>query len=257
MALVYQNLLISKFTLFVTVLSVCLPFALSAQKCEPLTIPLCTGLKYNMTTFPNRLKHRTQDEAGLEVHQFFPLVKVRCSEDIAFFLCSMYAPICTLLETPLPPCRRLCERARDGCLELMHSFHFTWPESLACEKLPKFGGDELCVGENTTESVGPTKPSYNSTVTIRDVDLSKMPYACPKEQKMASDSYNFMNQKHCAAPCENIYFDERQRKIARMWTGIWSIFCVISTLFTIATFLMRSEERRVGKECRSRWSPYH
>ena len=25
----------------------------------------------------------------------------------------------------------------------------------------------------------------------------------------------------------------------------------------IAGFLMRSEERRVGKECRSRWSPYH
>ena len=23
------------------------------------------------------------------------------------------------------------------------------------------------------------------------------------------------------------------------------------------TVLMRSEERRVGKECRSRWSPYH
>ena len=23
------------------------------------------------------------------------------------------------------------------------------------------------------------------------------------------------------------------------------------------TSLMRSEERRVGKECRSRWSPYH
>ena len=24
-----------------------------------------------------------------------------------------------------------------------------------------------------------------------------------------------------------------------------------------AAFLLRSEERRVGKECRSRWSPYH
>ena len=23
------------------------------------------------------------------------------------------------------------------------------------------------------------------------------------------------------------------------------------------TFFVRSEERRVGKECRSRWSPYH
>src|SRR2546429_10027208 len=27
--------------------------------------------------------------------------------------------------------------------------------------------------------------------------------------------------------------------------------------FTVQTPLNRSEERRVGKECRSRWSPYH
>ena len=26
---------------------------------------------------------------------------------------------------------------------------------------------------------------------------------------------------------------------------------------TVAAALLRSEERRVGKECRSRWSPYH
>ena len=26
---------------------------------------------------------------------------------------------------------------------------------------------------------------------------------------------------------------------------------------TVNTQLLRSEERRVGKECRSRWSPYH
>ena len=25
----------------------------------------------------------------------------------------------------------------------------------------------------------------------------------------------------------------------------------------VGTLLIRSEERRVGKECRSRWSPYH
>ena len=25
----------------------------------------------------------------------------------------------------------------------------------------------------------------------------------------------------------------------------------------MSNFLLRSEERRVGKECRSRWSPYH
>ena len=27
--------------------------------------------------------------------------------------------------------------------------------------------------------------------------------------------------------------------------------------FLLAEVLLRSEERRVGKECRSRWSPYH
>ena len=27
--------------------------------------------------------------------------------------------------------------------------------------------------------------------------------------------------------------------------------------FCLMTYLGRSEERRVGKECRSRWSPYH
>ena len=28
-------------------------------------------------------------------------------------------------------------------------------------------------------------------------------------------------------------------------------------LFNIIYWIFRSEERRVGKECRSRWSPYH
>ena len=31
----------------------------------------------------------------------------------------------------------------------------------------------------------------------------------------------------------------------------------ISLKDAVVQFLLRSEERRVGKECRSRWSPYH
>ena len=36
-------------------------------------------------------------------------------------------------------------------------------------------------------------------------------------------------------------------------------FCLIYGFsgIVLSTFLYRSEERRVGKECRSRWSPYH
>ena len=33
------------------------------------------------------------------------------------------------------------------------------------------------------------------------------------------------------------------------------VTAVLMALTCVAT--MRSEERRVGKECRSRWSPYH
>ena len=36
------------------------------------------------------------------------------------------------------------------------------------------------------------------------------------------------------------------------------VFLAVTIIFSYITLTMlRSEERRVGKECRSRWSPYH
>lgn len=51
--------------------------ASGGKRCEPIAIPMCKDIQYNMTIIPNLLNHQSQDEAGLEVHQFFPLVKVR------------------------------------------------------------------------------------------------------------------------------------------------------------------------------------
>jgi len=39
--------------------------------------------------------------------------------------------------------------------------------------------------------------------------------------------------------------------------GIEGLFYELGALRALSYFLPRSEERRVGKECRSRWSPYH
>src|ERR1051326_2402779 len=36
-----------------------------------------------------------------------------------------------------------------------------------------------------------------------------------------------------------------------------SVFLILSMRAPIGVQIVRSEERRVGKECRSRWSPYH
>jgi len=53
-------------------------------RCEPITIPLCKDIQYNETIMPNLLNHQKQEDAGLEVHQFYPLVKVPINECPAF-----------------------------------------------------------------------------------------------------------------------------------------------------------------------------
>ena len=51
---------------------------------------------------------------------------------------------------------------------------------------------------------------------------------------------------------------ERQAGLQTLILVCFSAFLVYGVINGIQTFLeSRSEERRVGKECRSRWSPYH
>ena len=105
------------------------------------------------------MKHRTQNEAALEVHQFFPLVKVGCSPDLATLLCSVYAPPCS---GPRKPCRELCNRARSGCLPIMKGVGIPWPESLACEKFPAGGSGKLCFDRSNVNAVM-TQPPLPTT----------------------------------------------------------------------------------------------
>ncbi|KAJ8279190.1 hypothetical protein COCON_G00062560 [Conger conger] len=122
--------------------------------CQEISVPLCKGIGYNYTYMPNQFNHDTQDEAGLEVHQFWPLVEIQCSPDLKFFLCSMYTPICLEdYKKPLPPCRSVCERARAGCAPLMRQYGFPWPDRMKCDLLPVQGTpDTLCMDYNRTDS---------------------------------------------------------------------------------------------------------
>ena len=57
--------------------------------------------------------------------------------------------------------------------------------------------------------------------------------------------------------------DNRRMFIASIWLGVVSAICSAMRIPAAAIVIQallernRSEERRVGKECRSRWSPYH
>ncbi|XP_071180295.1 uncharacterized protein [Mytilus edulis] len=123
---------------YLVVFITCLIVKLDAvRNCERINIPMCRkGIGYRFTQFPNSLGHSTQDDSGLEVHQFYPLVKVKCSPYLKQFLCELYAPRCNRADPLLPhlPSRNLCEKARNDCEPLMAKFGFDWPDSLSCEK---------------------------------------------------------------------------------------------------------------------------
>ena len=238
-------------------------------RCEAIKIPLCRDIQYNETIMPNLLNHRKQDDAGLEVHQFFPLVKVECSPKLKLFLCSMYVPVCTMLEEAIPPCRGLCLEAKSGCETLMNRFGFSWPESLDCSKFPT---DGLCVGQNTTTDSG--RPSGGGGGGGGQVNPTSYPkpgkttprrpgpnynhswggatpyyptdFQCPPFLKVAPglDYKLYMGDqivRDCGMPCDahqDMFFGKKEREFARWWIGIWAILCMMSTLFTILTFLV-------------------
>ena len=57
--------------------------------------------------------------------------------------------------------------------------------------------------------------------------------------------------------CHDVIVDsERGRELAQHGSALFPIACYAEDLSSYSV-AWRSEERRVGKECRSRWSPYH
>lgn len=239
------------------------------EKCEPLTINLCLNFPYNYTIMPNLLGQHKQEDAGQEVHQFAPLVKMKCSSDMRFFLCSLYAPPCTILGRSLPPCRSLCENAKKGCEHLMNSFGFDWPETFACSGFPIYGGDELCVGQDEDTPSEPTidthprmpvaefQPSSPWSNGARSFEQSYGPiqggklhgFVCPVQFKVPHGlGYSLkVGEKveyNCGAPCEKMFFSERELKFARVWIGTWAALCAASCFFTFLTFLIDTERFR-------------
>ncbi|XP_077170150.1 frizzled-2 [Paroedura picta] len=238
--------------------------------CQPISIPLCTDIAYNQTILPNLLGHTSQEDAGLEVHQFYPLVKVQCSPELRFFLCSMYAPVCTVLEAAIPPCRSICERARHGCEALMNKFGFQWPERLRCEHFPRHGAEQICVGQNHSDDGGSPGGALlppSATPPPPPPPAGRGPPAAPRPPPAAAAGpeafrcpralqvpaylhYQFLGEADCAAPCEplrpegHLFFDAEELRFARLWILVWSVLCCASTFFTVTTYLVDMQRFR-------------
>lgn len=226
------------------------PVALSVAQhgyCQPISIPLCRQLPYNQTILPNLLGHSSQEDAGLEVHQFYPLVQVRCSAHLRFFLCSMYAPVCTVLEYAIPPCKSLCELARRGCEGLMNKFGFQWPERLQCHNFPVHGAGQICVGQNNSEGAdrkGDPAPSDPAPlVTLPPPPVQR--FRCPLQLQAPSHfQYHLLGSRDCGAPCEPskpgglMFFREKELQLGRRWVGGWALLCAISSLISVLSYII-------------------
>ncbi|XP_019719425.1 atrial natriuretic peptide-converting enzyme-like [Hippocampus comes] len=139
-----------------------------ARACQTITVPLCKDLRYSQTIMPNALGHATQDEAGLEVHQFFHLVKIQCSPQLKPFLCSVYVPECRA-GNPWSPCRTQCEQARAGCESTMNKFGFSWPESLNCENFSTYSCEQ-------DPDTNPETTTTGTCESIREPLCKDLPY---------------------------------------------------------------------------------
>ena len=120
------------------------------DRCEPITIPMCGDIAYNDTIFPNLMGHVNQEQAGQDMSTYVPLINIKCSPDILLFLCAMYAPVCTILDYAIPPCRALCLSAKTGCEDLMLQFDFRWPKEFDCDKFPVGGKPDEVRKNNIT-----------------------------------------------------------------------------------------------------------
>lgn len=199
------------------------------ERCEEITIPMCRGIGYNYTSMPNKFHHDTQEEAGLEVHQFWPLVEIHCSDDLLFFLCSLYAPICIEdYQGQLPACYSVCDRARAGCAPIMHKYGFVWPERMNCDDFPRYGDQEhLCM--DAKEGAGPENSDYNAkqeTKSVRRPPSYKGRNSRPRDRQDSHSSGS--NVKHtpghvtpvgtdneCSCECRfpMVILDSIQRKL--------------------------------------------
>ncbi|XP_048018261.1 frizzled-8b [Megalobrama amblycephala] len=227
--------------------------------CQEISVPLCRGIGYNYTYMPNQFNHDTQDEAGLEVHQFWPLVEIQCSPDLRFFLCSLYTPICLEdYKKPLPPCRSVCERAKAGCAPLMRQYGFPWPDRMRCDLLPVQGdSNTLCMDYNRTDATAspaaakPTsrqgKPNNRKNKSSHGSSSCEPECHCRAPMVTVNDRHPLYNRvktgqiPNCAMPCHNPYLSQEERTFATFWIGFWSVLCFLSTFATVATFLIDIE----------------
>ncbi|XP_076824201.1 uncharacterized protein LOC143470150 isoform X2 [Clavelina lepadiformis] len=149
-----------------------------SRTCVTFRSPMCARMDYNQTYFPNIFGHENEEDAGLEINQFYPLIKIKCSPSLEEFLCRTYFPQCDSEAQTATPCRSLCQNAQNGCERIMNNFGFQWPRSLRCSRFPvsNCSGYVEPVQRVQSSQLLTTTPQPRTCVTFRSPVCARMDY---------------------------------------------------------------------------------
>lgn len=132
----------------------------------PEDMPLCSGIDYSKMRLPNLLDHDTLKEAQQQSGYWVPLLNLQCHPNTQLFLCSLFTPVC--LESPIPPCRSLCEAVRLGCESRMQTYSFPWPDMLKCDNFPL--DNDMCITVQHTDAPGRERVQDDECQTCNPVE---------------------------------------------------------------------------------------
>jgi frizzled protein 4 len=250
------------------------------RTCEPIRFEMCKGLGYNVTGMPNLVGHKDQQDASLQLQTFTPLIQYGCSNQLKFFLCSVYVPMCTeKVMEPIGPCRPMCESVRRRCQPVLNEFGYPWPAALNCSKFPAYNDqNHMCMdgpGEEVEAELdkpgrplSPEKPggdvgvgggggkggggvggSSRRTTLYPDLDgmaeggLGTLQHLRKCGMYQNPGKYVYINRtERCALLCgQDDAFSAEDKHFADVWMAIWAALCFLSTLFTVLTFLIDSQ----------------
>ncbi|XP_043216101.1 frizzled-4-like [Amphibalanus amphitrite] len=223
--------------------------------CEPIQLSLCKDLGYNRTRLP---PNTDIQDAERQTLSFSSLIQYKCSSRLNFFLCAVYAPMCTeKVNVLIGPCRTLCESVKDRCHPIMSKLGFDWPEALNCSQFPvENKGSNMCM-----EGPPETAPHRLPVPHQLPVPRYSVPHhglrpsyhgppralpASPCQHFVRPNFYYYVNRTgRCARACNaDVAFSQEHKQFADKWVAFLAIPCLASTLFTVVTFLLDSAHFR-------------
>jgi len=118
--------------------------------------------------YPNLLGHRAEIQAANDLNKFKGFLDSpgRCGVTLRAFVCSLYAPLCSVaLDTLQPPCRDICISAHGACFRAFERRGRTWPPEWTCGSLPSVNSG-LCLVINST-SINTPEQSNVSHASVK------------------------------------------------------------------------------------------